>query len=73
MFQIDQIILESSILPLSLYFEPEEIAAACISISNFMFNESIPKFLANNYTENVKNINSSFLSSAKSKKGNEII
>ena len=66
MFQIDQVVLDSNILPISLYFEPEEIAAACISVANLIFNKSKPKFLAFNYTETVKNINAGLNKNQKS-------
>lgn len=38
--QISQVAADSTILPLSLYFEPEEIAAACIIIGIHLFNLS---------------------------------
>ena len=71
MSQIDQIVLDSNILPLSLYFEPEEIAAACISIANLIFNESVPKFMFVDYTKEIKKINSH--GSEVKKTGTEII
>ena len=71
MFQIEQVVLDANILPLSVYFEPEEIAAACISIASLIFNKSIPKFLAHNYTETIKSINSGLFNNKKT--GSEIL
>lgn len=40
--QIYQVAIDSTILPLALYFEPEEIAAACVAIGSFVFDKSYP-------------------------------
>lgn len=49
--------MDSSILPLSLYFEPEEITAACIAIGYYSFLTSHPKFVKNRSYNNSGDIN----------------
>ena len=44
MLQIYQVAIDSCILPLALYFEPEEIAAASIALASKIFKMSKPRF-----------------------------
>jgi hypothetical protein len=50
-------VTDSSILPLSLYFEPEEITAACIAIGYYAFLNSYPKFIKNRSFNHTNDIN----------------
>ena len=58
MLTVKQVVADSSIMPLALYFEPEEIAAACLSLGSLIFRESIPRFTASSCRPKVKEINS---------------
>ena len=44
MVSVKQIALDSAILPLALYFEPEEIAAACLGLGSIVFKQTFPRF-----------------------------
>ena len=57
MLQIKQIAIDSSILPIALYFEPEEIAASCIGLGSELFRESIPRFTNPTYKNQIKELN----------------
>ena len=55
--QIFQVAIDSTILPLALYFEPEEIAAACVAIGSFIFRQSYPVFSSNCQSSQLRYIN----------------
>ena len=50
--QVYQVAIDSAILPLALYFEPNEIAAACIAIGSHLFRQSQPVFQTGSYGSN---------------------
>ena len=56
---VEQFICESTILPLSLYFEPEEIAVACIGLATHSFMASYSSFKVAHFCEEIKRINGS--------------
>jgi hypothetical protein len=70
--------LDSAILPLALYFEPEEIAAASISLASKIFKSSKPRFTSRHFHKKTKEINQNSLGhsselSSKELTGKEII
>ena len=59
MDQVNQVAIDACILPIPLYFEPEEIAAACIAVGAHLFANSKPVFVNNHFKSKAREINNS--------------
>jgi hypothetical protein len=57
MLQINQVAIDVCILPIPLYFEPEEIAAACIAVGAHIFSITKPKFVSPYFKSKATDIN----------------
>ena len=54
---VEQMALESTILPVGLHFEPTEIAMACIGLASHNFKNSYSSFRVPGFNEDIKQMN----------------
>lgn len=54
---VEQIAIESTILPLALHFEPIEIAVACIGLASNQFSNSFSSYKVPGFHDDIKYVN----------------